>query len=529
MKKIFLLICLLLVFLSLGAGETHNKNAEKKMSRTRAAKLREQEGLELLEEAEEESEEGGEESSDVDEEESEDNNEEVEEREIEEHPFFAKKDEEEEQEQEDEYEGEVEVESGPFVCSVYIGPSTWIEGIGIIAGTDFAPEQGIDFGIGIPVPNRIDEHWQLDNYAFASNDPDHSLAVIGITMLFNHREPSNTGYFYDAKDHVEVNDSLDHPFTTHHPIYHLAANHTTIKAGEEIFSKYGEGAGWFADRNITLISDEELQKRLRVVSQEELQRTSHCLSQVVIGDSDLPFAGKGIFAARSFQENEIVTVTPALVLPRFSVGELGEKSLLQNYCIAEVMSEICLLPIGPAGVANHAQHPNVFMEWYTWPQSDPESTANILKSNSSELLNAPFTKLYLGYRAVRNISAGEEITINYGPLWLNDWTQYLSHLVHFLELKLHVNGKEGEETTDQNIPLPLFRSFIGPPAGLFPKEWNIDQELYNEYMASVEARGGFDIEEWEKAAAEVAAHAANGGEEEEEWVEGEEDPSEGEL
>ena len=431
-------------------------------------------------------------------------------------------------------EAENEPNAATFKCSIYIGPSKWAGGIGIVAGKNFNPEEPIDMGVGVPLPNVRDEQWQLDNYAYAAQSKLHSLAVMGVTMLFNHKDEANTAYFYDPEDHTEVEDTLSHPFSTHHPIYHMVKNGTTIAKGQEIFSHYGTGEGWFGSRNITPVADAVL-ANLPLVSDEELASSFHCLAQVVIGDSDLPFAGKGIFAERRFTVGEIVTVSPAVVLPRFSVAELGEESLLQNYCVAEERSSVCLLPIGLAGVINHAEHANVAMEWHEWGTAGSGAAAagagagagaaagsklkQQLALNATELLEKPFTELYLGYRALRNISAGEEITVDYGRVWSNDWQQYLTHLVHFLELKHNTHGS----VDLSSLHLPLFRSFIAPPPGLFPSHWSVSEEEWSDHLAAVESV--WDVAGWEKEAREAAEAEADmliAAEEEGEGEEGEE-------
>lgn len=393
---------------------------------------------------------------------------------------------------EDHAEEEEEVES-PFECAAYIGPSSWIEGIGIIAGKDFGSDEPIDFGVGIPVPNKLKKiFWQLDNYAFASEETGISLAMIGITMLFNHRSPANTAYYYDIDDHKQMTETLDQPYTTHYPIYHLTSNSTHIQKGEEIFTKYGDGDKWFLDRGIPLISNEDLiAKNLSlgsssIISDKQLAENYHCLGNVYIAQSELPFAGQGVFAARKFAENETVTVSPVLALPRFNVGSLGSASLLQNYCIAELLSEVCLLPIGPAGLTNHGAVPNVVMEWHQWPTGNPNDLHETLGLNVTALLTVPFSKLYLRYRALMPIYFGEEILLSYGSGWLDDWTTYLAHYLEYLEEKLEHNEKvengEAEEEDIDDLRYPLFRSFIAPPSGLFPTHWQLDGVLFDQHV-----------------------------------------------
>jgi hypothetical protein len=168
---------------------------------------------------------------------------------------------------------------------------------------------------------------------------------------------------------------------------------------------------------------------------------------------------------------------------------------------------------------NHHEHPNVVMEWYEWPSMDPNKLKEQLALNASQVINKPFTELYLGYRALRNISEGEEIFLDYGRSWTNDWAQYLTHLVHFLELKL----KGAEEVDISNLQLPLFRSFINPPKGMLPEHWSISEEDYRDFVEGIESM--WDVESWEREAAIAEAHAESAedgyGDEGEDYGEGE--------
>jgi hypothetical protein len=380
----------------------------------------------------------------------------------------------------DEEEKEEEVEAnGPFQCELYLGPSRTI-GIGIVAGRFFNAEDYVSMSVPIGYPNtHTDRFWQLDNYAFRAKETDHSLCVIGVAMMFNHKVDANVYYFYDDEEFTHVNDTLDRPHSNHNPMYHGIVDDKFIARGEEMYNQYSENSSWFDDRNITLFTENQLAHDIPVTD-EELATNYICLSQAEIVDSHLPFAGKGLIAMRNFSANETVTVSPALALPRFDVAKLGIKSMLQNYCIATHRSGLCLVPIGPAGVINHSPDPNVVMEWFEFPTAPSSQLKEQLSLKTSDLLSQEYVQLFLGYRSLRPIARGEELTIDYGTKWANDWSDYLAHLVAYLERKL------GHKGTGEELSLPLFRSFIHPPAGLFPAHWDLAEDDFDEISDAYE-------------------------------------------
>lgn len=137
-----------------------------------------------------------------------------------------------------------------------------------------------------------------------------------------------------------------------------------------MFTNYGKR--WFKDRRIK--RNTAPTNASTAYSLPELQQHGRCLTDVVLGDSSLPFAGKGVFANKPFRAGEVVSVSPALVLPRHAVEQEGEHSVLINYCITsssededggERVSDVALFPLSLAGMMNHGagDMANVAMDW----------------------------------------------------------------------------------------------------------------------------------------------------------------------
>lgn len=87
---------------------------------------------------------------------------------------------------------------------------------------------------------------------------------------------------------------------------------------------------------------------------------------------------------------------------------------------------------------------NAKTEWFFWNED-----ASVLTKYPEELFASATTPVFLAYRAVRAISTGEEITIDYGHAWAKRWKAFDSRNPLF----------EG------------FRESIEAPVNLFPEHW----------------------------------------------------------
>ena len=74
----------------------------------------------------------------------------------------------------------------------------------------------------------------------------------------------------------------------------------------------------------------------------------------------------------------------------------------------------------------------------------------------SELLSSSSAQLFFAYRALRDIAADEEITLDYGSQWEEDWQDYLQKRRDFRRFEM---------------TFPLFRRTIDLPEGMMPLDW----------------------------------------------------------
>jgi SET domain-containing protein len=109
--------------------------------------------------------------------------------------------------------------------------------------------------------------------------------------------------------------------------------------------------------------------------------------------------GRGVFARRPIEKGEIIERVPVLVLPAGQVGEEPERHPLADY-VFEWGTRTVALALGYGSLYNHSYEPNARYE---------------------DLGGR--TKLFV---ALRDIAAGEEITVNYNgkprdrtPVWFD--------------------------------------------------------------------------------------------------------------
>jgi hypothetical protein len=360
-------------------------------------------------------------------------------------------------------------------CLMWMAPST-LEGAGrgVVAGKDMAAEDLIDSAVSLTVPASYIGDWQLQNYIYASEEDGQSMALFGVGMLFNHREPPNVHHYWDSWEMAHSSDNKYVPSTTYSPVAHNTTE--PLVRGQEIFTSYGDSS-WFTDRGIFIdgvINGSDTAnftttppESVRLVSDEVLIKYGHCITDVYIAKSDKTLGGYGVFATRNFTKGEIVSISPVLTLPKAELENLHFESVLQNYCIAPQNSTVAIFPIGYSAIANHDHFPNMAMEWYAWPNDPPNKLADTLAMPTEELLNKNFAQLDIAYRALVDIEANTELTVFYGINWLHEWAEFLAQQVAFDHLE---SSEQKQLETDE--ARPLFRHFIEPPESFpWPELW----------------------------------------------------------
>jgi len=105
---------------------------------------------------------------------------------------------------------------------------------------------------------------------------------------------------------------------------------------------------------------------------------------------------------------------------------LYSRQLLLNYCLGHKNSSVLLMPYSStAHFINHATNANAKLVWAT-SESDPTGLHQDewLLLSAEEVLEKQHTGLLMHVIATRSIAKDEEITIDYGPGWVDAWTKH---------------------------------------------------------------------------------------------------------
>ena len=314
------------------------------------------------------------------------------------------------------------------------------------------------YTFGFPVEEGY-EHLPLTSFSF------------GMGLLANHGENPNMNHFLPP---------TYEPCLRLQPFYaHSVCNNdnywaiSDINPGEEVLSHYGES--WFSLMGINYIPT----TKKTVYTIEELEKVGHCLSHLYIEPSiKYPDAGKGLFSRIRYREGDVISISPMIMLPLMDILYFQDKyTVLMNYCIAfldqtsslvennlgiEKYINLCLLPLGLVGMANHGgkSSVNMKMEWYSWknPSLSSEEIREYLDTkNPIDLSKKSTAQLHIVYRATRDIETGEELLIDYGESWDLAWKNYKKE-------KVQSSDKETIEPT-------IFRHPVEARLDLLPASW----------------------------------------------------------
>jgi len=225
------------------------------------------------------------------------------------------------------------------------------------------------------------------------------------------------------------------------------------------------------------------------MSDEWLRNNGVCIDRIRAGPSTIPSAGRGAFATTFLAKGTVVAPAPLLVLQRDDLRlyetdarqkrfrsvlnlqrPVGHERLL-NYCYGHPDSDLLLLPYTPGvGFINHGGvAPNVAIRWPTTAKDGNSQSSGWWHRDPTEWLGLhPLDvldqsgKLMMEFVALRDISPGEELLIDYG----RDWEDAL--LTH---QRARDRGSDGGDDG-------AFRHEIGVPADFFPRGWMNESLVY---------------------------------------------------
>ena len=299
-------------------------------------------------------------------------------------------------------------------------------GRGIFSGLATKDKNLVQRCSTITVPQAIVGTTQLDRYAFGSDYDEYRLLNFGSGMMFNTITSVNVGNFWSVDSDLVPHPRMTNhskPYTTYPDVDFSALGN--ISPGEELFLDYGEG--WMDARNISF-TEEPGKVYSRTL--EDLSRSGHCLTDIEVRESSLAAAGwpagRGLFSKRSYVKDEIVSISPVLLLPKHVFARPGVDTVLLNYMFSAEGMDPALLPIGTAAMTNHGgPAANMVVGWYNWETSVcgpiPE---NIIENSVEDIEQSSFSSFDFCYKAARAIGEKEELTIDYGEMWQEKWTSH---------------------------------------------------------------------------------------------------------
>lgn len=366
-----------------------------------------------------------------------------------------------------------------YTCDFFLSQSH-IPGLGrtIISGRFFEIDEVISRSPTLLVNKSITGPWQPGNYFYRATEKEFAVIVFGVGALFNHKSGGNENVsMKGSAEHASNSSDQFEAHTTLSPADYKFK--TAMNAGEEIFTSYGH-EGWFALRGIVPINISFVKPH----NLTQLKEKGQCLSNVFVANSTYPMAGQGLFAGKNFVQGETIIVSPVLLLPFEVALETVDSSVLLNYVISKPRSKVALLPITLLAMANHKSNANMDIKWFNWDEDDMRRDEALPKNLNPDidiydLMDEPFAPLDIKYVANRNISTGEELTLNYGNRWAVAWSEYLAYRVQWEQQRAMAceesceAGESAEQREERTLsaPWPVFRHPIEAPDGFFPPHW----------------------------------------------------------
>jgi len=163
-----------------------------------------------------------------------------------------------------------------------------------------------------------------------------------------------------------------------------------------------------------------------------LREHGRCLDYIQKGPSTVAGAGRGAFARLDMPSGHIIAPAPVLQINRAlteilwqsenGIEEVGDQLIL-NYCYGHRNSPVLLFPYSPVtNLINHSpgEGANAKLQWSKLPLHNSSWTT----ISAHQVLSKKYSGLILEFVATRDIQAGEEIFIDYGPSWQAAWDHH---------------------------------------------------------------------------------------------------------
>jgi hypothetical protein len=185
-----------------------------------------------------------------------------------------------------------------------------------------------------------------------------------------------------------------------------------------------------------------------------LEAHGRCMDNIRSGPSTIPHAGRGAFATRDIEAGSLVSPVPLVQISNEGIMDMYPvkmvyneddeehfvrdipednaegpdpigMQLLMNYCFGHPQSTMILFPAGAtAGFINHSKEPNAKLVWSEHPNHHKHwfdmEPMSLIADGQMHL------GLLLEVVATEDISAGDEVFIDYGDAWTAAWEEHVT-------------------------------------------------------------------------------------------------------
>ena len=178
----------------------------------------------------------------------------------------------------------------------------------------------------------------------------------------------------------------------------------------------------------------------------DLEQNGWCIDHIEVRPSTIAGAGRGAFVKRPMAQGSVIVPAPLQVFAdRADFQTSQPEQLYVNYCLQPENSKMLFFPYGPGvNLINHNhQSPNVGLRWSTKPMHHGE----LLRMNYTAFWEKVWPgSLILEFVALRDLSPGEELFLDYGEGWDAAWKAHVESWKAPLDAQDYVYPQDMDET-----------------------------------------------------------------------------------
>lgn len=326
-------------------------------------------------------------------------------------------------------------------CNYVMAPSraTGHSGWGVFALREHSPGDTVLYGdLQLPIPDVLPQKEAgiahlLHNYSWSPSVARSEGTVVqvmnpGQGMLLN----SDSVHFnvipsrpLEAQRPIAGASRFNSPGAGASTYYHGRRQYAyrDISPGDELLISYG--AAWA--RKLSSQTKDFYRQPVNFLRQHGI-----CIDHIRPGQTKDPLRQYGAFATRTLPLDTIIAPLPIIAIDRKSLWMESTRSqqLILNYCFGHPKSSMLLYPYSMvSNYVNHGDEPNAQVRWSSVSRN-LEKTRGM---SPSALIEGSHWGMVLELVATREIAEGEEILIDYGPVWRQAWQDHVDRFVGITE------------------------------------------------------------------------------------------------